>query len=253
MATRIRRFDLVQSCVLPRFREAHGKGASQRSNFANMRRSLAASSPPAETIFRGAGMEFERRPASHPPETRSSLGPARRSRAARPGDDARPSAASRNGTPIPAAYALSNSVPRPIAWVRAAIVSEVREYLADRLPSPAIALVHAPVFFGCAFSAYAEFASPARATTAGAPTFDIAAEVSAPQLAARLSAAGFTVAGEDDPPLSNVSVAGESQLFVTPPARDLNVENASWLWGAVDNLRLASANALRIAERLLVS
>jgi aspartate-semialdehyde dehydrogenase len=145
-----------------------------------------------------------------------------------------------------------------LSSMRAAIASEVREYLADRLPSPAIALVHAPVFFGCAFSAYAEFASPARATTAGAPaagapTFDIAAEVSAPQLAARLSAAGFTVAGEDDPPLSNVSVAGESQLFVTPPTRDPNVANASWLWGAVDNLRLASANALRIAERLLVS
>jgi aspartate-semialdehyde dehydrogenase len=145
-----------------------------------------------------------------------------------------------------------------LSTIRATIASEVREYLAGRLSSPAIHLVHAPVFFGCAFSAYAEFAAPARAATDGAPadgapTFDIAAEVSAPQLAARLSAAGFTVAGEDDPPLSNVSVAGESQLFVTPPARDPSVENAYWLWGAVDNLRLASANALRIAERLLVS
>jgi aspartate-semialdehyde dehydrogenase len=145
-----------------------------------------------------------------------------------------------------------------LSTVRATIASEVREYLADRLSSPAINLVHAPVFFGCAFSAYAEFAAPARAATAGAPaagapTFDITAEVSAQQLAARLSAAGFTLAGEDDPPLSNVSVAGESQLFVTPPARDPSVENAYWLWGAVDNLRLASANALRIAERLLVS
>ena len=54
---------------------------------------------------------------------RSSLGPAARSRAARPGDDARPSAASRKGTPMPAAYALSNNVPRPIACERAAIVS----------------------------------------------------------------------------------------------------------------------------------
>ena len=135
-----------------------------------------------------------------------------------------------------------------LSSMRAAIASEVREYLAGRVPSPAIDLVHAPVFFGCAFSAYAEFAAPA-----GAPAADKVAEVSAPQLAARLSAAGFSLAGEDDPPLSNVSVAGESQLFVTPPVRDPNVENAYWLWGAVDNLRLASANALRIAERLLVS
>ncbi len=145
-----------------------------------------------------------------------------------------------------------------LSTIRATIASEVREYLADRLSSPAINLVHAPIFFGCAFSAYAEFAAPAHAMTggapaAGAPTFDITAEVSAQQLAARLSAAGFTLAGEDDPPLSNVSVAGESQLFVTPPARDPSVENAYWLWGAVDNLRLASANALRIAERLIVS
>ena len=140
-----------------------------------------------------------------------------------------------------------------LSSIRAAIASEVREYLAGRLPSPAITLVHAPVFFGCAFSAYAEFASPARAATAGAPATGKATEVSAPQLAARLSAAGFTVAGEDDPPLSNVSVAGESQLFVAPPARDPNADNAYWLWGAVDNLRLTSANALRIAERLLVS
>ena len=84
-----------------------------------------------------------------------------------------------------------------LSTIRATIASEVREYLAGRLSSPAINLVHAPVFFGCAFSAYAEFAAPARAATAGAPaagapTFDITAEVSAQQLAARLSAAGFT-------------------------------------------------------------
>ena len=74
-----------------------------------------------------------------------------------------------------------------LSTMRAAIAREVREYLAGRLPSPAIDLVQAPVFFGCAFSAYAEFASPAGApaagaTPAGAPTLDIEAEVSAQQL-----------------------------------------------------------------------
>ena len=145
-----------------------------------------------------------------------------------------------------------------LAGTRAAIAREVHEYLAGRLPSPAIALVQAPVFFGCAFSAYAEFASPAGhsaagATPASAPTLDIEAEVTAQSLAARLSAVGFSLAGENDPPLSNVSAAGESQLVASPPVRDPNIENAYWFWGAVDNLRLASANALRIAERLLVS
>ena len=135
-----------------------------------------------------------------------------------------------------------------LSSTRDAIAKEVREYLAGRLSSPAITLVQAPVFFGCPFSAYAEFASPA-----GAPALDTECEAPAQQLARRLSAAGFHLAGENDPPLSNVSVAGESQLFVSPPVRDPNIANAYWFWGAVDNLRLASANALRIAERLLVS
>jgi aspartate-semialdehyde dehydrogenase len=43
---------------------------------------------------------------------------------------------------------------------RAAIARDVAQFLADRAPIPAIQLVQAPVFYGYAFAAYAEFASP---------------------------------------------------------------------------------------------
>ena len=56
------------------------------------------------------------------------------------------------------------SKPR-LADTRSAIARDVARYLAGRAPVPAIQLVQAPVFYGYAFAAYAEFASPeSRAT-----------------------------------------------------------------------------------------
>ncbi len=49
-----------------------------------------------------------------------------------------------------------------LADVRTRIVAEVRSYLGGRVPMPAIALVHAPVFYSNAFSAYAEFRESSR-------------------------------------------------------------------------------------------
>jgi aspartate-semialdehyde dehydrogenase len=96
-------------------------------------------------------------------------------------------------------------------------------------------LLHAPVFYGYAFSAYADFAS------AVAPV----------QLASALANLGVKIAAADDPSPSNVSVAGESEIHLAPIEADANVTNSVWLWGAADNLRLASTNAVRIAEDLL--
>jgi aspartate-semialdehyde dehydrogenase len=126
--------------------------------------------------------------------------------------------------------------------LRAKLAREVREYLTGRVGMPAVSLVQAPVFFGYTFVAYAEFAS-----AGGAPTLDLEA------LSARLSAVGFNLAGENDPAPSNTSVAGEEQALLGRPSPDMNVDGGYWFWGAADNLRLANANALRIAERLLVS
>ena len=70
----------------------------------------------------------------------------------------------------------------------------------------------------------------------------------------RLEAAGFRTANGDDPRTpSNVSVAGEAQPSIGRAAPDPNVDHGYWFWGAADNLRLATANATRIAERLLAS
>jgi aspartate-semialdehyde dehydrogenase len=114
---------------------------------------------------------------------------------------------------------------------------EVSQYLAGRTPVPALTMIQAPVFFGCAFSAYVEFS--------GTPAED--------EILRRLQAAGFVPVAESDPGPSNLSVAGEAQVNIRLAHRDRNVESGYWLWGAADNLRLGSANAIRIAERLLAS
>jgi aspartate-semialdehyde dehydrogenase len=120
--------------------------------------------------------------------------------------------------------------------VRAAIGAGISRYIAGRLPLPAIQLVQAPVFYGYAFAAYAEFSS-----------------VKDPQeIEAALGAAGVKVAASDSPP-TNVSVAGESEIQSARVLRDMNVPAGIWIWGATDNLRLAASNAVQIAEGLLVT
>jgi aspartate-semialdehyde dehydrogenase len=111
---------------------------------------------------------------------------------------------------------------------------DVARYLAGRVPAPAVALLQAPVFYSHAFMAYAEIDSP-------------------DALVPRLEAAGFKFSDEDEAAPSNVSVAGEPHPVLGRPARDPNVERGWWFWGAADNVRVAAANAVFIAERLLAS
>ena len=119
--------------------------------------------------------------------------------------------------------------------MRNAIAGEVARYLAGRAPVPAIQLVQAPVFYGYAFAAYAEFASPA-------PTA---------QIEAALSGLGAKVAAPDEMPPTNVSVAGESEIQLAKIETDPNVSNGVWIWGVADNLRLAATNAVQIAEEVI--
>lgn len=120
---------------------------------------------------------------------------------------------------------------------RAEVDRQVRGYLAGRCRVPAISLVQAPVFFGQAFSAYAEFPAPLDLKAADA----------------RLQEAGFTVFAGEDPEPSNISVAGNADPAIRRAERDPGVEGGYWFWGASDNMRLASVNAVRIAEKLLAS
>ena len=124
-----------------------------------------------------------------------------------------------------------------LADVRGGIAREVQEYLGGRAPVPAISLIQAPVFYGHAFSVFAELSQP----------LDPAA------LGARLEAAGLQISGDDDPGLSNVSVAGEAKAALSTAAPDGGVAHGYWFWGAADNLRLQASNAGQIAEKILVA
>ena len=119
--------------------------------------------------------------------------------------------------------------------VRQGIVRDVNAYLAGRAPVPALQLVQAPVFYGYAFTAFAEFKSvlpPAQLASAFA---DLGVKVDA--------------AGEAGP--TNISIAGESEIHLGPMAPDPSVPEGQWFWGVADNLRLAATSAVRIAEELV--
>ena len=124
-----------------------------------------------------------------------------------------------------------------LSGVRLGIAREVSSYLTGRVPVPALQVIQAPVFYSYAFAAYVELGSPPDQAT----------------LRRALEAADvrLVTAAEDAP--SNVSVAGESQIVLGQMERDPNVERGYWFWGAADNMRLAAANAIRIAEKLLAS
>jgi len=120
---------------------------------------------------------------------------------------------------------------------RSSIARDVRSYLADRGPLPAIQLIQAPVFYSYAFAAYVEFGLRPESV----------------ELQRSLGAAGIQVVDSAGPAPSNVSVAGENRPVLGQMGADPNVERGYWFWGAADNVRLAAANAVSIAEKLLAS
>lgn len=97
-----------------------------------------------------------------------------------------------------------------------------------------LSLVHVPVFYGMAFSACADLGEGA----------DMA------KLSSAFQGAGWVVAGNKECGPSNVSVAGENQLFLSEPRADLSRAGAWWFWGAGDNLRLPAASGIKLAEWL---
>jgi aspartate-semialdehyde dehydrogenase len=116
---------------------------------------------------------------------------------------------------------------------REMVALAVKTYLDGRAPLPALQVIQAPAFFSYAFSAYAEFDLPP----------DLAA------VDARLEAAGLKFAAPGDPAPTNVRAGGEATPLLSRAERDPNRPNGVWVWGAVDNLRLAAANAVAVSER----
>jgi aspartate-semialdehyde dehydrogenase len=122
-----------------------------------------------------------------------------------------------------------------LAETRARVEREIVQTLARRAPRPSIQLLQAPVFYGYAFTAFAEFETP----------------VPAESLGASLAGLGVRIAGKDEPAPSTVSIAGENEIHISPLETDAANLAAVWIHGVADNLRLGALNAVRIAEDLL--
>jgi len=116
--------------------------------------------------------------------------------------------------------------------IRAEVAAAVGDAVEDAKVS--LNLVHAPVFYGLTFSACA----------------DLGEGTDAAKLLAACKEAGWVVAEFAEAGPSNVSVAGESQLFMSEPRADLSRAGAWWFWGAADNLRMPAASGIKLADWL---
>lgn len=122
-----------------------------------------------------------------------------------------------------------------LAEIRGQIRENVAAYLNGRIAVPGIQMIQAPVFYGYAFSVYA----------------DLQASADAAGIKAALFAAGMHVTGKDEAMPTNVSIAGEAKIHVACIEGKAAEGSGIWLWGVADNLRLAAVNAIGIARELL--
>ena len=121
-----------------------------------------------------------------------------------------------------------------LAVARRRIRAEVKTCLGTRVVRPAVQIIHAPVFYGTAFSAWAELDKGATCQS----IVDACKNV------------GLFITQESEGP-SNMSAAGESVIQLGMPDPEPAQVGSWWLWGASDNIRLPAANAVRLAEKLL--
>ena len=128
-----------------------------------------------------------------------------------------------------------DSSSQKLSAARRRVVEETEMQLGGRIPAPVVQLLHVPVFYGIAVSAFAELQEGA----------------SEEQMVESLRKAGAVCSEAGGPSPSNVSVAGESRIHMARPRPDEALRGGWWLWGVADNLRLPAANALAIAEKLL--
>ena len=124
-----------------------------------------------------------------------------------------------------------------LRMVRERVRAEIQLCLGEAVSPPALQVIHAPVFYGSAFSACA-------------PLSESSGTASAEQIVAGCRDAGFVFSEDGQSRPSNVSVAGESILQLAVPELDTSSPGAWWFWGAADNFRLPAANAVKLAEML---
>jgi aspartate-semialdehyde dehydrogenase len=110
---------------------------------------------------------------------------------------------------------------------------EVSPLVGKRGVEPSIQVLHAPVFYGYTFAALAETAS----------------NTTRERLAQICKEAGFLLHDPADGPLGNLA-CGDAFLHLALPEGDPPQSRGWWSWGAVDNIKLPAANAVKLSERL---
>jgi aspartate-semialdehyde dehydrogenase len=129
---------------------------------------------------------------------------------------------------------LGRSGKGEMAGLEARLRRQLRHYLGERVPLPALRLLQVPVFYSVGVSLYVETAE--RVTTEAA-TAALAGE--------RIKVRRSTL----DAP-TPVEVTGSSDILVDGITIDTEHPNGLWLWAVADNLHLAAANAVELAASL---
>ena len=109
---------------------------------------------------------------------------------------------------------------------------QLRQYLGDRAPLPALRLLQAPVFYSLAISLYVETSRP----------------VAVEKLRQGLAGERVQVRRHSEQAPSQVEATGSSGILLDAICIDGEHPSGVWIWAAVDNLRLATENAVEIAE-----
>jgi aspartate-semialdehyde dehydrogenase len=147
------------------------------------------------------------------------------------------------GTPVFGTQAAFNLLPRYGEASRQDLhesLLKIRAEVSGTLGNPeedakiTISLVHAPVFYGTTFSAYAE----------------VGEQIEQAKLIEACKLAGFSLVPAIEAAPSNVSVAGETSVSLRVPEADTSCRGGWWFWGAADNLRLPAWSGCKLAEWL---
>ena len=112
------------------------------------------------------------------------------------------------------------------------IRTQLRVYLANRAPLPALRVIQVPVFYSLTVSLYVETAEAARLES----------------VERALGGDRIRVRRFSDQAPSQVDVTGTSDILVDAITADAERPAGLWLWATADNLRLAAVNAVEIAE-----
>jgi aspartate-semialdehyde dehydrogenase len=111
---------------------------------------------------------------------------------------------------------------------------ELRQYLTESVPLPALQACQVAVFYSLAFSLYVETEQA----------------VSPEALGAALQGEHVQIRRRAEPAPSQVEAAGSGEILVDNVTTDAEHPTGCWIWAAVDNIRLAAENAVEIAATL---